>query len=425
MTIVSRLELATFPDSPYAAELQRRPSTLRFAPQLEREYLSARLADSRSLIRIACAFSVTLTVSRITEHTYMNGVRWVDVIPMAFVAVFSVVLATMAWSHAFARVYPRWAQRLVPLKNSLIALQIASAAAHGQPEMLLALPVILIGPFFFLGLPFRSSLLCCAATITAYVVGVHVFAVPYLIIMHSFVLLLGGIAACIIAVWHLEKVSRKSFLEGQLIRELAQRDALTGTRNRRMFDEHLETTWQKAIAAGHTMAILLIDIDHFKAYNDHYGHQAGDETLRRVAQAAQKMIRRPTDILTRYGGEEFAAILYEVDATQAREIAERIRGGVGELCIDHRASRTAPRVTVSIGVAIVEPSASRSPTGAVQLADQALYEAKVQGRNRVELMDRNQHDLLVTGVFAVSSIRSANVTDVTSLLGKSALQRLR
>ena len=337
---------------------------------------------------------------------------------MLLVVVTSLALAGIAWSPGFMRLYPKWAEVLVPAKNSLIALQVASAAAHGQPEMLLALPITLIGPFFFLGLPFRASLLCCAATIVTYVIGVSIFAVPHLIAMHSYVLLAGGIAACVIAVWHLEKVSRKSFLESQLIRELAQRDALTGTRNRRVFDEHLETAWQQALVNRRTMAILLIDIDHFKAYNDHYGHQAGDQALRRVAQTVQKMVRRPSDILTRYGGEEFAAILCDIDAPQAREIAERIRCAVGDLCIEHRASRTATRVTISVGVAVVEPSASRSALGAVQLADQALYEAKVQGRNRVEVMDRDQHDLLVTGVFSVSSIRS-NVSDVTTIVGKT------
>ena len=399
-------------------ELQR-SSTLRFAQPLEREYSQARLATTRTLIRVACILSVLLTVSRGIERLHSHSLTTSSLIQVSAVLVCALVLAGLAWGTSFTRAYPKWSVVLVPIKNSLIALQIAGATASGQAEMLMALPIVLIGSFFFLGLSFRASLLCCVTTILTYIVASTEFDVPPATALHSYVLLIGGAIVCVIAVWHMEKVSRKSFLEGELIRELAQRDALTGTRNRRMFDEHLELTWKQAVADRRSMALVLIDIDHFKAYNDYYGHQAGDQALRRVAQAVQKIIRRPSDLLTRYGGEEFGAILYDVDATEARDIAERIRSAVGDLGIEHRTSKTSIRVTISIGVAVVEPTASRSPSGAVQLADQALYEAKVQGRNRVEVMDRDQHDLLVTGVFAVRCLRSANDNAATALTTRS------
>jgi diguanylate cyclase (GGDEF)-like protein len=106
------------------------------------------------------------------------------------------------------------------------------------------------------------------------------------------------------------------------------------------------------------------------------------------------------DLMARYGGEEFAAILYDVEADQAKEVAERICSAVAELAIEHRDSRTAVAVTISVGVAVVGATADRSPRGALQLADQALYEAKVKGRNRVELRDDEEYRSLVTGVFA-------------------------
>jgi diguanylate cyclase (GGDEF)-like protein len=405
---VSPLDLSTYPDSPYAAELHRKSSWLRFAPPLEAEYLRSRLLNDRTLIRVACVFSALLTLIRGVEHIYSNTWDLTILIGIVLVMGSSLALAYIAWSRAFERLYPYWAGALIPTRNSLVAIQVAAAAAHGQPEMLMAMPIILIGPFFFMGLPLRASLWCCALTVTSYVVAATVIGVPALVAFHSYVLLSGGILACGIAVWHLEKVSRRSFLESHLIAELAQRDPLTGTRNRRVFDERLEQVWRQAVATGHVMAVMLIDIDHFKAYNDHYGHQAGDQALRHVAQTVQKLVRRPEDILTRYGGEEFAAILYEVNGEQAREIAERIRGAVAELNVEHRASRTASRITISVGVAVVVPSADRSPRGAVQLADQALYEAKVQGRNRVVLMDRRQHELMVTGVFAIGTEHTAS-----------------
>lgn len=424
MATVSRLDLSTFPDSPYAAELHRQSPWLRFVPPLEAEYLRSRLLSDRTLIRVACVFSALLTFARGVEDVYSNTWDLTIVIGLVLVMTSSVTLAWVAWSRSFERLYPSWAGVLIPTRNSLLAIQIAAAAAHGQPEMLMALPIILVGPFFFLGLPLRGSLWCCALTVTSYAFAATVIGVPSMVAYHSYILLSGGILACVIAVWHLEKVSRRSFLESHLIAELAQRDPLTGTRNRRVFDEQLEQTWRQAASGGRTMAVLLIDIDHFKAYNDYYGHQAGDQALRHVAQTVQKLVRRPEDILTRYGGEEFAAILYEVNAEQAREIAERARSAVAELNIEHRASRTCPRVTISIGVAVVVPSADRSPCGAVQLADQALYEAKVQGRNRVELMDRNQHELMVTGIFAtMGAERATSHCSVSAVSGRAASGR--
>jgi diguanylate cyclase (GGDEF)-like protein len=412
---VSRLDLSTFPDSPYAAELQRESSKLRFSAPLEGEYLRARLLSSRTLIRIACVFAIVLTLTRSIELFLQKAVGLPMLIELALVIVSSIALAAIAWGPAFERLYPFWGRILVPLRNSLIAVQIARSATHGQPEMLMALPITLIGAFFFLGLPFRASLFVCGVTVAAYVAAATSFGLPQVVALHSYVLLFGGVAACLIAVWHLEKVSRQSFLEGQLIAELAQRDPLTGTKNRRVFDEHLELLWQQAVVNGRSLAILLVDIDHFKAYNDFYGHQAGDKALRQVAQTIQKSVRRPLDILTRYGGEEFAALLYDVDGDEAREIAERIRVTVGELNIEHRASRPFSRVTISIGVAAIVPTTQRNPNGALQLADQALYAAKVQGRNRVEIMDTCEHDLLQTGVFAIGAAVSHKLSSIHGL----------
>ncbi len=236
-------------------------------------------------------------------------------------------------------------------------------------------------------------------TVVAFIGAASYFGLAYPAALRVYAFLLGGLFACAFAARHLERWSRAHFLESHLIEELAQHDALTGTKNRRVFDEYLVRLWQQAIEDGRAIGLLLLDIDHFKAYNDRYGHQAGDQALRRVAQAAQRLVRRPLDVLTRYGGEEFAAILYDVDARQANDIAERIRRSVGDLGIEHRGSRTATTVTISVGVALVEPSVERNPRGALQLADQALYEAKVRGRNRVEIMDESEHRMLVTGVF--------------------------
>jgi diguanylate cyclase (GGDEF)-like protein len=266
--------------------------------------------------------------------------------------------------------------------------------------MLMVLPLMLFGPFFFLGLRYRAALLCSVVTVAAYGISATVWNMPQPVATRSGAFLLIGLLGFTLVARHLERSSRRAFLEGGLIKALAQHDSLTGTKNRRMFDEHLSALWRRAGEEHGSIAVLLIDIDHFKAYNDRYGHQAGDQTLRRVAQAIGNFVGRPTDVLARYGGEEFAAVLYDADTKEAAEMAEKMRRAVAEMHIEHHGSDVSRHVTISVGVAAVAPNLSRSASGALQLADEALYQAKMGGRDRVEIRDDRQHDLVVTGVFA-------------------------
>jgi len=183
-----------------------------------------------------------------------------------------------------------------------------------------------------------------------------------------------------------ERQLRTSFLERGLLSEMVARDGLTGLRNRGAFDDDYARLWQQATRDRRSLALLLIDVDHFKAYNDRYGHQAGDRALRRVAQVVQRFARRPLDIAARYGGEEFLLALYDLGAADVREIAEELRESVQKLGIQHDDSPAAV-VTASIGASIVSPRPGRSPEGAVQLADEALYAAKRGGRNGIRVVD--------------------------------------
>jgi diguanylate cyclase (GGDEF)-like protein len=372
---------------------------------MEAEYLHARLSESRALIRVACVLSAVLALLRGAEKVYEGAWNLILLIDLGIVIGGSIALASIAWSTQYQRLYMTWARVLVPTRNGVIAAQVAAAAAHGQLEMLMVLPIMLFGPFFFLGLRYRAALFCSAVTVAAYVICANLFNLSLSVALRSYVFLVIGLIAYIVAARHLERNSRLAFLEGRLITELAQHDSLTGTKNRRVFDEHLYRLWQRAVDHEQGIAIVLIDIDYFKAYNDRYGHQAGDQALRGVAQALRKFVRQPADILARYGGEEFALVLYDADIRKAREVADQMRRAVAELNIEHHGSSTGRRVTISLGVAAVVPNVNRSPRGALQLADEALYEAKVRGRNRVEIRDERHHDLLVTGVFAVGAGR--------------------
>lgn len=172
---------------------------------------------------------------------------------------------------------------------------------------------------------------------------------------------------------------------------LSSRDGLTGLFNRRRFDELLAEEWQRGIRNQHSIAVLLVDIDHFKPYNDTYGHLLGDNTLRSVANCLASATRRHVDRVARYGGEEFVAILPDTDDTGAMQVAETMRHMITELAIPHSASPTAACITVSIGVATQVPTPEDSGIALIDRADSALYLAKEQGRNRsINFADKDQ-----------------------------------
>jgi diguanylate cyclase (GGDEF)-like protein len=167
------------------------------------------------------------------------------------------------------------------------------------------------------------------------------------------------------------------------LEDLSSTDALTGLANRRRFDTVWELEWQRALRQGFALAVAMIDVDHFKDYNDHYGHQAGDDCLRRLAQVLAAASQRSGELAARYGGEEFVIVLPGVNAEDAMANAERIRSAVQALNIVNAVDIPAGMLTVSIGVACRVPTAHDSPASLLRAADAALYEAKHQGRNRV------------------------------------------
>jgi len=166
------------------------------------------------------------------------------------------------------------------------------------------------------------------------------------------------------------------------LRAMVLLDALTGVANRRAFDERLEAEWRRCGRNRLPVALILVDIDHFKLYNDHYGHQAGDNTLLQVAGAMQRAAGRTQDLVARYGGEEFAILLPQLDARGATGVAGRLKAELDKMAIPHLASPTAPLLTVSMGIACMTPGEHSLPADLIQVADALLYEAKAAGRNQ-------------------------------------------
>ena len=165
---------------------------------------------------------------------------------------------------------------------------------------------------------------------------------------------------------------------------LAAQDQLTGLANRRRFDEVLEREARRAVREGTPLSLLLIDLDHFKGYNDAYGHVAGDACLQTVCRALAQAVQRPGDMAARYGGEEFVIVLSGFGSERARSVAERLRKSVSKLA-PTTADQVVIPVTASFGVSVTRGDTFKGPGELLQAADMALYAAKRQGRNRVIL----------------------------------------
>ena len=166
------------------------------------------------------------------------------------------------------------------------------------------------------------------------------------------------------------------------LQRLSCLDGLTGIANRRHFDTYLEQEWLRASREGVKISLVLTDLDYFKAYNDNYGHQAGDDCLKKVASVFKAVIQRPGDMVARYGGEEFVVVLPNTDIDGAVVLAEAIHSRVYALKIPHRFSKATNHMTISIGIATIQPNKKNSPKDLIAMADIALYQAKQHGRNR-------------------------------------------
>jgi diguanylate cyclase (GGDEF)-like protein len=398
----NHLNLEDFPDSPHAHELRRGLMDLRFEETLEAEYRVAHLRRVRQRVRIWYSLNLVLSVLFTADQVRRFG-AWnpLSLTHICALVPCALALVWLAWSRHYDRWYLPASRVLATGFNVLVAAFVAFALVRERAEQLASLTVILMGAFFFTGLMFRQAVLTAAVLLIAFATAAVAVGLNGAVLLKCMIVLsiTSGLAAIIYR--DAEQAYRRSFLEGALINELVARDGLSGLMNRRAFDEHLLRVWQQALRDQRAIAVLIIDIDHFKRHNDEWGHQAGDTALRSVAQAIQGFARRPFDLAARYGGEEFAVILYDMPLVRLHEMAERLRAAVQSLPINPRksAAQSAAEVTVSIGVGLAVPSIGRTAQGVVQLADEALYEAKQAGRNRVVVKGTDAYKLLDTGIF--------------------------
>jgi diguanylate cyclase (GGDEF)-like protein len=202
---------------------------------------------------------------------------------------------------------------------------------------------------------------------------------------------------CIGAIDYVTKPLRASIVKSRIhnhlelksyrdsLKMLSAIDGLTGIPNRRCFDETLESEWKRARRSQSPLSLLMLDIDFFKAYNDHYGHLEGDNCLRLVARGLASVVRRPADLAARFGGEEFALLLPETYSEGALWTTNRIQEKIRLLEIPHEYSSVSKYVTLSIGAATIIPTDTQIPSDLIKAADTMLYEAKQHGRNQIKI----------------------------------------
>ncbi|MBX9913329.1 MAG: GGDEF domain-containing protein [Pseudomonadaceae bacterium] len=369
----------------YADQLAVGFRRLRFSAPLEAEYLEFVRNDRFELQRTALVGAIVLwsAFAAVDQLLIHSQERWWMLAVRALVLAFLLVCA-------FLLVQRKHTHLLNPLSIACIsALGVGAAAViaiahrvapHFPYEGLL---LVCMAGYFLVGLRLSEALISPLLMLISYLLFELWVGIPTPILLNNLLFLVFGNLIGIVGCYLLEYKSREHFLVSRLMRVLAEHDSLTGLHNRRSFNRQLERLWSLAQRDEVGVAMLICDVDHFKLYNDKYGHQGGDAVLVQIGQLLAGAGRRPLDMSVRLGGEEFAVLLYDISAAEACLRAEQLRAALEQLHIAHAASSTAPVVTLSIGVACVFPSRDGRLAQLYEQADKALYLAKAQGRNRV------------------------------------------
>jgi diguanylate cyclase (GGDEF)-like protein len=357
---------------------------LRFPEPLEREFRNEHLTASRRRARLgllivagACAgFSIM-------DHSLIHSagaapdvVRFGMQLPVLMLA----LIAT------FQKLYMTWYPRVMLLGGPIFGLGTVLLTVYAPAEHapVLGMRIVLFAFFYFFmsGLRLKATLAGNLVVLSSLVTcGALGLLSADITLYLSFALVFANVVGAGGA-YALEHAHRTSFLEGRLLVEITELDGLTRLLNRQTFESRVRALWHRAMSQQSPVSVVMVDVDHFKLYNDQYGQQAGDECLRNVAAAVRAAVgMRQEDLLARYGGEEIIAVLVARSPLDARTTAQRIVREVAALNIPHASAADHARVSVSVGAATQLPSMSSSYDSIMRLADSALYTAKQQGRN--------------------------------------------
>ena len=388
--------------SPYAEQLKRGFQGLRFSGLLEKDFRDFYVAQNLPRARLSglIALIVVLAVTCIDLLLGTSTGGPLNTLRLGILCPLLVIIGAAISVPAAQRYYTEVVAVGVTLIGFVVTYIAHLGALAGSSYVLAGLVLVVLYGCLFLGLLFNVAVTIGAILIAGHFITGIAIGLPFDALSYSAAILGGAAVIGSISTYNLEHALRTNFLETRLLNELAERDGMTGLYNRRIFDDYMERLWRQSRREGTSVAIIFVDIDFFKVYNDLYGHQAGDDCLKRVAKCIARGAKRPFDFAARYGGEEFVLVLYGPPDEYARTVPEQIHRDVLELGIPHAGSQAAKYVTVSVGMALARTETSRSLAGAIQAADEALYQAKREGRDRVVFRDSNGDDV-ETGNFRV------------------------
>jgi GGDEF domain-containing protein len=304
---------------------------------------------------------------------------FVDVLRFGFIVPSCLAMLLVSYTELYRKWFGITAQ-IVALVHAL-SFVVMDILMHPRGYSLSSwMPLVVLAPYFLFGMLHAQAVRTALLVVFAYAIGGELAGVTgpqrvFDMFVIAFACAIGGAVH-----FSFQRGVRRNYSAKQVLSESANRDSLTGIHNRRMFDDHMQRLWQQAMRERVPLALLLVDLDHFKAFNDRRGHQA------------------------RYGGEEFAVLLYDTRRDRVEEICRQLHASLQKAALEHPASPVSQHVTFSIGAACVEPNLGRHPEGFIQLADEALYAAKERGRNRTVIMDR-EYETLTTGAFRIPRAR--------------------
>jgi diguanylate cyclase (GGDEF)-like protein len=386
--------------------LELHPLTLSFGRPVEGEFMDDYLKKSLGQVRLTIIVTGLLYASFgiLDAAVAAPAVKTLWLIRLAGFLPLSALVYFLTYAAPFRRVW----QGALALWSLLGGLGIVAmtAVVEGEARNSYYAGLILV----FIVLYTWSRVRFIWATVTAFLI-VAAYEIVTLAVLHSpsqtvwtqNFFFIGSNVLGMLACYAIERYARKDFVMERLLQEeqakcwranqelnekneelrgLAEVDDLTKIPNRRMFEQELRRGWRRTVRTSRPLSVLLCDVDHFKAYNNAYGQVAGDECLVRVARAVQASARRPGDYAARYGGAEFAVLLQDTGIEGAQHVAERICQTVRGLAIPHAASPAAKQVTISVGAASIQPTHEGEPDPLVRKADECLYRAKGEGRNR-------------------------------------------